>query len=186
MSTTIATTEPNSFIAGNTVKWTKSVSDYKPEDSWVLKYYFVKTGTQLTLTATDNGDSKHLITLTAANSADWPAGEYKWQAVVTKTTERYVVDSGSLTVEPDFAQQISGHDSRTYWETVLENVKAVLEERATKDQSSYTIHGRQLSRTPVADLLSLYSKAEGEVEKEKRAEAIKNGLGHSGKILTRF
>lgn len=186
MTVTIATTEPSEFVAGDTVKWTKSVSDYKPEDSWVLTYYFVKTGTRQTITATDNGDSKHLITLTAAASADWPVGEYKWQAVVTKTTERYIVDSGSLTVEMDFAQQTSGHDSRTYWETVLENVKAVLEERATKDQSSYTIHGRQLSRTPVGDLLALYSKAQGEVAKEKREEAIKNGLGHSGKILTRF
>jgi len=186
MTVTIATTEPASFIAGDTVKWKKSVSDYKPEDSWVLTYYFTKAGTQQKLTATDNGDSKHLVTLTAANSADWLPGEYKWQAVVTKTTERYIVDSGSLTVEIDFAQQTSGHDSRTYWETVLDNVKAVLEERATKDQSSYTIHGRQLSRTPLGDLIALHSKAVGEVAKEKRAEAIKNGLGHSGKILTRF
>lgn len=186
MTVTIATVEPESFIAGNTVKWTKSLSDYKPEDSWVLKYYFIKAGTQQIITATDNSDSKHLITLTAAQSADWPVGEYKWQAVVTKTTERYVVDSGSLTVVVDFAQQTSGHDSRTYWETVLENVKAVLEERATKDQSSYTISGRQLSRTPLGDLIALYSKAEGEVALEKRAEAIKKGLGHSGKILTRF
>jgi len=186
MSTTIPTVEPDDFIAGDTVKWTKSVSDYKPEDSWVLTYYFIKSGEQQKVTATDNGDSKHLVTLTAAVTADWVPGEYKWQAVVTKTTERYPVDSGSLTVNRDFAQDISGHDSRTYWETVLENVKAVLEDRATKDQSSYTIHGRQLSRTPMGDLLALYSRAEGEVAKEKRAEAIANGNGHSGKILTRF
>lgn len=186
MAITIPTYEPAEFTAGDTTKWTKYCGDYLPDNSWVLTYTFVKSGIQKKLTATNNGDGKHLITITAAQSALWDPGTYQWQAVVTKSTDRYSVDKGSMIVLPDFAQQGSGYDGRSYWQIVLDNVQAVLQERATKDQASYTVNGRQLSRTPMNDLLVLESKAKFEVTREKRLEAIANGDGHSGKILTRF
>ena len=54
--TDIPEIEPVSFIAGDTVKWTKSLEDYLASDSWVLVYYLVKDGDQKTITASASGD----------------------------------------------------------------------------------------------------------------------------------
>jgi hypothetical protein len=48
------------------------------------------------------------------------------------------------------------------------------------------VNGRQLSRTPISDLLVLYNKAKAAVASEERAEDIANGLGNPGKIKVRF
>lgn len=50
----------------------------------------------------------------------------------------------------------------------LAALEAVIEGRASKDQESYTIAGRQLSRTPIPDLLLLLSTYERKVAREDR------------------
>ena len=187
MAYTIPTKEPTEITAGNLIKWTiVEDSNFPIADSWVLSYAFVMQGHKFNITATDNGDQTHLATITAADSAQIPVGTYKWQSYITLSAERYDVDTGVLIVHPNFATLDGGHDGRSHWQVVLDNVEAVIQGRATKDQSSYTISGRQLSRTPVADLIMLYNKAKSAVVAEKRAEDIANGLGNSGRILTRF
>jgi len=69
---------------------------------------------------------------------------------------------------------------------VLESIEAVLESRASIDQESYSINNRSLARTPIPDLVVLRDKYRGEYVREKRAERIRNGLGHSGTIKVRF
>lgn len=183
----IQTGEPTEFVAGNTVQWlTPENTDYPISDSWVLSYAFVKADHHFSVACTDNGDNNHLATISAADSAKIKAGEYKWQSYITKSTERYPVNSGTLTVLKNFAIQTDGFDGRSHWKTTLDNVEAVIQGRATKDQSSYTVNGRQLSRTPVADLLLLYDRAKAAVVAEEKAEAIAKGLGHSGTIKVRF
>ena len=61
----------------------------------------------------------------------------------------------------------------------------MIQNRATKDQESYSIQGRSLARTPIADLIALRSQYKAELVREERAERIKNGLGHSGIIKVR-
>lgn len=183
----IATTEPSTFISGDTVQWKIAEDDDYPIASlWVLHYAFVNQKYQFQITCTDNGDNYHLATITAATSSTIVAGDYQWQSYITDGTDRHNVNSGSLTVLPNFAVMDDGYDARSFWKTVLENVEAVIKGRATKDQSSYTINGRQLSRTPVADLLKLYDKAKYFVAQEERAEAIDKGLGTNGTIKVRF
>ena len=63
---------------------------------------------------------------------------------------------------------------------------AVIEKRATKDQESYSLNGRSLTRTSVEELQRLKNNYQAMYNAEVRRERIKNGLGHSGKIKTRF
>jgi len=187
MTYEIPTLEPVEIVAGDLIKWTKTEdSDFLIADSWVLTYAFVMTSYQFEITATDNGDNKHLATITTAVSAKIKKGVYKWQSYITLGSERYYVDSGELVVQPNFATLDGGYDSRSHAEKVLESIELTLEGRATKDQSSYTISGRQLSRTPVGDLIMLRDKYKAEVVSERNAERIKKGLGTSSRILTRF
>ena len=187
MAYDIPTTEPTEIVAGDLIKWTISEDDNFPiASSWVLSYAFANVEDSFTITCTDNGDKTHLATITAAVSAKLKAGTYKWRSSITLSNERYSVDSGTLVIQPDLAALSGGYETRTHAELVLSAIESTIEGRAGKDQSSYTISGRQLSRTPVADLLLFRDKYKSEVASEKKAERIANGLGHSGKILTRF
>ncbi len=183
MAIEIPTVVPTKIVAGNLIQWKiADNSDLAIADGWVLSYSIVAAGKNLEIACTDNGDGYHLAEIAVAVSKDLPAGEYHWQAYLTKTTSRYSAGEGQLEVLKNFAALDGGHDARTYWSRVLANVEAVIEQRATKDQSSYTVNGRQLSRTPIADLLVLYNKAKFMVSNEEKQA----GLSGSGVIKVRF
>jgi len=183
MAIEIPTVVPTEFVAGYSIQWkTADNSDLTIADGWTLSYAIVTAGKNIDIQCTDNGDGYHLAEISAADSKLLPSGQYHWQAYLTKATVRHPAGSGQLDVLKNFADLDGGYDARTYWRTVLDNVQAVIQERATKDQSSYTVNGRQLSRTPVADLLVLYNKAKFMVGNEEK-EA---GLSGSGTIKVRF
>ena len=77
--------EPDSVIAGVTVKWTKDLADFLPADSWVLKYTLINAGDdgkRIDITATDNGDGRHLVNVAKATTADWRHGLYHWNNII--------------------------------------------------------------------------------------------------------
>ena len=187
MTAEIPQVVPTEIVAGDSVQWrTPEHSDYTIADSWILTYAFVNANQQFEVTCSDNGDQTHLASMTSAETGLLKSGTYKWQGYVTKGTDRKTLYTGELEVKTNFAVQEDGYDARTFWQITLTNVEAVLQERATMDQSSYTINGRQLSRTPMSDLLELYDKAKYMVAMADREEAINKGLGHKGTIKVRF
>lgn len=187
MAIEIQTQVPVKIYAGDYIQWlTQEDSDRSIADGWVMSYAFVTAAGSFEVVCSDNGDNNHLASISMAISNSLIVGDYKWQSYIAKDTERYFVDEGSLTVEPNFSSLDGGYDARSFWKTVLDNVEAVIKGRATKDQSSYTVNGRQLSRTPVADLLLLYNQAKTNVRGEEQAEKQRNGLGGSTNIYVRF
>ena len=187
MAIEIPTTEPTEITAGDYIQWKIAEgSDTPIADGWVLSYAIVNAQNSIEVTCTDNGDNYHLATISVDDSSDFQSGDYKWQSYVTNGTARYKVDEGSLKILRNFADLDGGYDGRSHWKIVLDNVEAVIQGRATKDQSSYTVNGRQLSRTPVADLLMLYNKAKMNVVLEEKAEKQRKQMGGSNNILVRF
>lgn len=187
MAYEIPTVEPTEVVAGDLISWKKKdFGDYPLADSWVLSYAIAIAGKLITITCTDNGDGYHLASVPAADSASWPAGKYHWQSYITLGLERYLISSDEIIVQPNFAKQEGGYDGRSEWEIILENVIATIKGTATKDQSSYTIAGRQLSRRSMSDLIILKKEAQREVAKEKNKARIAKGLGTNSLILTRF
>ena len=179
--TDIATKEPPSFIAGDTVTWKKALSDYLASDSWVLTYYLVMDGDQKTIVATASGDD-HLATITAANSADYNAGVYHYQARVAKDAEAHTVGRGAIEVKPNFAAQTSGYDNRSHVKKTLEALEAVILGKASKDQLSYSIAGRSISRLSPSELLEWRDAYRAEYNKELG----RAGLKRPSKIQVRF
>lgn len=186
MPVDLPTIEPTEFIAGSTVEWLISEDGNYPIATWTLSYAFINKNKQFEVICTDNGDGNHKASIPAATSALLPIGDYRWQSYISDGTDRYPVSAGRLKIKPNYADLDGGFDDRTHWRVVLENVEAVIQGRATKDQSSYTIAGRQLSRTPMEDLIMLYDRAKFEVSSEERREAIEKGLGNTGVIKLRF
>lgn len=178
------------IVAGDTLDFTVSVPDYPASDGWTLKYSLTarfSTPTQSTITLTastnDNG-ADYDIEVAPATTADWAAGYYTWARWVEKSGARQTLtESGTLQILADPELTAQGHDSRTHARKVLDAIEAVIENRATLDQESYTINGRSLNRTPIAELLKLRTIYRNEVEAEYRA---KNNVTGGKKLVFRL
>jgi len=188
-STNYATTEPLSLIAGDRIAWKRTDlnSDYAVA-SYALSYSARLEGagsTEIEITASESGDD-YIVEIPQATSAAYTVGVYHWQAYITRSSdsERITVDSGTWEVKAN--RDVATTDPRTHVKKVLEAIEATIEGRASKDQESYSIQGRSLSRTPIPDLVVLRDKYRAEFVRETRAERIRNGLGHSGTIKVRF
>ena len=179
VSIDVPTTEPSEVTAGDTWTWKKSLSDFLASDSWVLTYALVKDGKQIKLTASADGDD-HLIEEVPTDTAKHDPGIYHYQAYVTKSTERYLVGTGTIEVLPDFAQSV-GYDNRSHAKKALDAIEAVLENKATQDQLSYSIGGRSLSRFSWAELIEARDRYRAEYFGEERKAGRK-----SSKVKTRF
>lgn len=189
MAATIPTREPLEFTQGETVRWTKSLSDYLPDDSWVLSYAFVyaaASSDQQTATATDNGDGTHLVTIASTASDDFSIGVYNWQASVTDGSTTHIIGSGSVTVLAGFAAQSSGYDSRSHAKKMLDAIEDLAEGRSGESYSSYVLpSGRQLVSLSPAELIEWRSFYKREYDAKLAAERIGAGLGNPNKIRTR-
>lgn len=180
------TNEPQKLRAGDTWEWDRELSDY-PAATWTLTYSMhlrASTSAKITITAGASGDT-HQVRLAKAVTAAFGAGVYDWIATVDDGTERFEVDSGSLEILPDLMAE-SATDHRTFWKKQLDAIEAVLDNRATKGESSYAINGRSISRMTLEELTKHRDRAQMEVNKEERRDRIKNGLGHRGRIKTKF
>ena len=184
MTTAVPTTEPASLRAGITWEWDRQdLADF-PASSWTLKYWFKKTGAtgaNFSIAASADGDN-FSISVAAATTATYTAGDYTWVAVVTAGSDSREVDQGSITVLPRYDQE-ANLDDRSHARIVLEAIEAVIEGRATKDQEEYTIGSRHLKRTPIKDLMALRDKYRAEVYAEAQGEAAANGKGTSRVVV---
>lgn len=185
----IPSREPETIVAGDTVKWTKSLADYPASGGWVLTYEVLHSAGDLgTVTASASG-ADFTVTILAATTATWNTGTTDklahWNAFVTLSGERYRVGYGTFTLKPN-AAVVTTLDARSHARLVLDSIRAVIEGRATKDQQAYAIAGRSLSLTPMSDLLELERRYMERVASEERAERAANGLGNRSRIKTRF
>lgn len=181
----IPSIEPKTVVAGDTVQWTRSEPNYLPEDGWTLAYVFTSAVEVFSVTATDNGDRTHLATISAATSAAFAPGEYRWQASVSKAAERHTVAWGATEVLADYASSPPA-DTRSTARRLLDAVEAALETRASSDQLSYSVGGVSISKMGLAEMMVARSKLRAEVAREKAAERIAQGLGHRGNIRVRL
>ena len=162
------------------MKWKRTDlgTDY-PNTAYSLRYSSRLEGTGSTtfdVASADSGDD-YLMTIAHGTTASLSTGVYHWQLYILRDSDsaRLTFDSGTWEVKPNLDADTS--DPRSHAKITLEAVEAVIEGRATKDQENYSIAGRSLSRTPVADLLSLRDYYRTEFLREQRVERRNNGIG---------
>lgn len=170
--------EPVEIIAGDTVKWLKTIADYKASDGWVLAYSARGAGS-IEIASTASGDS-HLIVITAAQSAAFPVGNYKWIATVSRDDERYTVQEGYFTVKPNLATATTFTDDKLRLQNDIAAISAFLGKNFK--YASYSINGRTLTNYGMADLFLLKDRLQRELNGVLNAESVKSGAG-SNKIV---
>jgi hypothetical protein len=181
-------TEPAKIISGDRAAWKRTDlgTDYAPA-SYSLKYSARLEGsgaTSIDITATESGND-YIIEVGKSVTTAYTTGTYHWQAYIIRTSdsERLTVDSGIWEIITN--RDAATTDPRNHVKIVLDNIEAVLEGRSSKDQENYSIQGRSLSRTPIPDLILLRDRYQAMYVRAKRAERLKNNLGHSGIIKVR-
>jgi len=194
--------EPIEIIIGDTITWirrnvqaasendsgTLEYTDIKASDGWTLKFTAVgKLGIFVITAAADSDNADDFkFTAAAATTAAYVAGDYKWQLVATKTTTRYTIAEGWITLTDNISGRSALYDNRSHAKKVLDAIEAVIEGRASKDQMGYQIAGRSLTMTPIPDLIKLRSIYKDEYDGEVATARVAAGLSSKRKILTRF
>jgi len=181
-------TEPRSFSVGDRVAWKRTNLTAYPNTEYTLSYVARRGGdgaTAFSAIATASG-SDFVVEISSSTSASFTSGTYRWSSFLTRISdnERVELDSGTLVVHADKA--VSTDDPRSHAKKVLDAIESVIEGRAGKDQETLSVEGMTLHRTPIEDLLRLHSKYKGIYVREQRAESLRKGKKHSGKIYTRF
>lgn len=142
MTIETSNTEPVSIIPGDTVKWTRTLTDYSSSAGWALSYELLNAQHRYEIAATADG-AVHRVVVSAQITQTYAPGSYDWRARVTNADEVYTVATGRLTVAPSFG---AAGDVRSHARRTLEVIEAVLEGRATSATAEYEINGRQPCR----------------------------------------
>jgi hypothetical protein len=123
---------PTSFFKGDTVTWTDTLAADYPATGWTLKYTFINECGKIEVTASADGDS-YEATIDAATSDTYLPGDYNWVGKVTDIAtglEVHTVLAGNTKILVNVVDHPK-YDARIWAEVALENVEAVIANRAT-------------------------------------------------------
>jgi hypothetical protein len=183
---------PSVITAGDSLSWDDDpTSDNlgNPIDSslWTLKYDFRQASvSNLSVTAAAHG-SGWRTSLTALQSAAWAAGKLYWIAYATKALERVTLGSGQIDVSPNIVAAANTVDLRSQTQQDLDAIDAAIRAIiAGGAVAEYTIGGRSLRKTPMADLIQLRNVLKSRLFREQKAQRIANGLGNPSNVFVRF
>ena len=184
MAAEIPTDVPASLRAGDTWKWTRSLTDY-PAGTWTLKYRFKNAAGGFEITAAASG-TDHAVTVAAATTGGYTAGAYQWVAWVESGSEKFTVDQGTATVTPDYRSGLAttALDDRSHARKMVAQIETWLESHGDGVQE-YEIAGRRM-KYDKAGLIRLYEYYRGQVAREDDAQRLADGKKSSRRIAVRF
>ena len=162
---------PSEILAGITFRAPLHFVEY-PAPAWSLSL-ILRGPSSIDLAATGDLES-HIFLAQADATAAWEPGAYWWQIRATDGVDTAQVGEGNTKVLADISAVQAGYDGRSHPQRVLEAIEAVIEQRASLDQESYSINNRSLSRTPISDLLKLRDRYRAEVKSAANAKAGKS------------
>ena len=185
------TQEPDRLITGDRFAWQRPdlVSDY-PLADYTMTYHFSEDsgggGTHhFTLSSTEVDDN-YYFEKPSSETDNLKAGDWKWQlyAIRTSDSERITIDYGITKFV--LGELDTNEDLRTHAKKVLDAIEAVIEGRATIDQSSFSLGGRSLSRMSIDELMTFRDRYHAEYLKEVKLARIRNKQGSGNTIKVNF
>ncbi len=157
------TCEPQSLVAGDTLQFDRSIDNFSPVDGWALSYVLTLPGKapiNITGGVITSSNGTFNINVTAATTAGWAPGKYRWVAYVKATSgqyagQRFKVGEGAIEIFPNPETADVTTDYRSDAKKNLDAIDAVLANKVTADVQSYKINGRELVKMKHTDLLEL-------------------------------
>ncbi len=181
---TVPTTEPATIRAGDFITWVKTLTDYPASAGWALSYTLINAAVKITINASASG-ADHLVSVAAATTGSYAAGSYTWMARVTKGTEIYTVETGSMQILPNLAA-LSTYDGRSHAKVMVEAIEAAIQGRASSVQLRMAINNRSIEYLSPTELIKWLSFYRAEVAKEAQAETLRKTGINPRNIGVRF
>ena len=185
----VLTTEPATIVSGDLLQWKRTDlgTDYA-NGSYTLSYKARLEGTGstvITITASASGDD-YLVSVGQSTTASYTAGDYRWQAYITRDSdsERLTIDSGTFEVVAN--RSASTADPRSHAKTMLDKIESILEGRADGDVAAYSINGRSLTKLDITDLLMWRDQYRADYLREVHRERALNGTATGSTVVARF
>ena len=190
---------PDLFYAGDTVifdvpEFTDPVGNSVTSSDYTLTWY-ARTNTAsegATIVGVAEGTGWR-ITVPATTTTDFDAGTWTWQAIAVNTTPdpdvQYTAGRGQFTVKAtlSYSGTPGAFDDRSRAEIDLGHVETAIRTLAQGGVvQEYSIGNRSLKRYKMTELLQLRDTLRAEVDRERRAEKVKQGLGNPGVTRVRF
>jgi len=186
---------PDTIFAGDTVifdvpAFTDSVGNQIDSGAYTLVWYartnIASEGANVTGVAESDG---WRVTIPSSTSGAFDAGLWTWQAVATAGALQHTAGRGQFTVKAtlEYSGTPGAFDDRSRAQIDLDFVEGAIRTLAQGGAvQEYTIGGRSLKRYKMAELLQLRDALKSEVDRERRAEKVKQGLGNPGVTRVRF
>lgn len=181
---------PSQLVAGDTLEFRTSVSEYPPADGWTLKYQLVgreASGGVHTVTASVDGN-EYVVEETPQTTETWPAGYYTYSIWVEKSGAKQTLERGQITILP--GTMSAGYDGRSSAEKAYDQAVAALVDATSRASSSgstggtggvveYQIGDRRVrygnAQEAIGGLISLRNQAAIELKRERQALARARG-----------
>jgi hypothetical protein len=149
-----------------------------PAPEWGLSLFLRGTSSIDLISAASGVD--HIFEASASVTASWQPGRYSYLIRASDGADVHPVERGEVLIAPDLAAQGENFDGRDHVRKVLDAIEAVIENRATIDQQSYTINNRSLQRTPLSELMKLRHQYRAELAAKKARR--RGGFGRAIKV----
>lgn len=186
MTAEIPTKTPSTITAGLNAQWKLLFPDYLYSDSWIYTIYLVGNGTQITITATDNGDSYQLFTKLASETASYIAGLYSYTVVGVNGTSKVPLESGIITINANFITASGGLETRSDNKIILDNLTKVIKELSKTSTTQVTVDGISYQRSSLNELIKTKAHYQTLYNQELASLALAQGFPDPKKIYTRF
>ncbi|PCJ17479.1 MAG: hypothetical protein COB02_13750 [Candidatus Cloacimonadota bacterium] len=187
MITDIPIIEPSEVFQGDSIDFEINLQSIgvKSSDGWILTYSLRSVDTQYANVVASQNQDNFLISISSTITSTFKVGLLSFISKISKGTIVKTINSGTIDIKSSF-NGLTSFDGRSHARKVLESIEAVIEKRATKDQESYSIKGRSLSRTPIEDLINLRKIYKAELRQEEHKLALKNGKASQSNVYVRF
>jgi hypothetical protein len=136
--------EPSEFAAGDTLSFSKRLSDYPASEGWSLKYELRLSspaggGQAIEFTSTANPDgSAHDVSVTAAVTGTWLPGDYVLRGYAIKAlaggqVERHQIYDNSFTLLEDLPSAAGSEPQQTFAQKMIAQLETVMLAKAGDD-----------------------------------------------------
>ena len=173
---------PPAITAGVTFSHVFTLTAF-PAPDWQLK--LLLRGPQIINLSAQAEANQHRFQVNALDSKDWLAGKYQYWLRAYRSHDIHECDSGYIKVLVNADSINHPLDTRSHEQIVVDNINALLEDRANLKQKSYSINGRSLERYGLDELLKLKHQYEWILKRRAAAKQKGHSL-YMGGIRWRF
>ncbi len=192
---------PDSFDAGDRLKWNFSHADHPAGSLWNLSYYFAPADTTagaMISIASDGGTPEitkdadsgiftaELLDATSDLFSDETLYQYTARARSTGSEGDWTVDHGRIFARRNMAALTGDVDLRSYVKKTLDQIRDRIQGRSLLDQNSMSIGNRAISRMSADELIKWEAHFASKYADEVRRERMKRGLKNSRAMKVRF